>query len=156
MDSSPEVVSKLREVVSQGISPEDSRRQRRAVVSSALGGAAGLAACWAFLEFADGVRSASSWRIPAALVATSLAAAALQYRRLGPRLPQEHPERDLAALARLYALCPSCGELIGRYALGCAACGALRRPRAAVVGVILLAVATFVTLVGIWIKTGRP
>jgi hypothetical protein len=155
VEPSPEVVSKLREVVSQGISPEDSRRQRRALVSSAVGGTAGLAATWAFLEFADGVRSTSSWRLPATLVAMSLAGAALQYRRLGPRLPQEHPEQDLAALARLYALCPSCGELVGRYALGCAACGALRRPRAAVVGVILLAVATFATLVWGWIKTGR-
>ena len=141
--------------MSRGISPEDSRRARRSLIRSSVGSVAALAATWAFLEFADGVRSASGWRLPATLVAMSLTAAAFQYRRLGPRLPQDHQEKDLAALARSYALCASCGELVGLYSLGCAGCGALRRPRAAAVGVILLAIATLGALVGVWVKSGR-
>ena len=140
--------------MSRGIDGDESSRRRWSLIGSAAGSVAGLAALVLFVRFVLDDRG-WSWRVPGAVVAVSLAIAALQYRRLAPRLPQEHREEDLAALARLYALCPSCGELVGRYSLGCEACGALRRPRAAAVGVVLLAVATLVVLARIWVKSGR-
>lgn len=155
MDPSPEVVSKLKDAVSRGIGEEESRRGRRSLLWSAAGSVGGLAFFVLFLHFVVGDRKSVSWRVPAAFVATSVALAALQYRRLVPRPPQEQPEMDVVAMARLYALCPSCGELTARYSLGCAACGALRRPRAAAVGVAVLAVATVAVLVAIWLKSGR-
>ncbi len=153
MSGDPAITSKLRDALAHGVSDEESRRGRRALLQSTLGGLVGLAAFVAVVSLIDGGRV--NWHFPAAFAAFSVVMAAIRYRQLAPQ-PPEHPgHAELAAMARLYAQCPSCGTLLGRYAFGCAGCGALRSPRVAAVAVALLALGTVLVLVAIWVKTGR-
>ncbi|HET9314678.1 MAG TPA: hypothetical protein VFQ51_03775 [Vicinamibacteria bacterium] len=99
MNPSPEVVSKLKDAVSRGIDGDESSRRRWSLIGSAAGSVAGLAALVLFVRFVLEDRS-WSWRVPGAVLAVSLAIAALQYRRLAPRLPQEHREEDLSPSPR--------------------------------------------------------
>lgn len=152
--SDADVASQLREALTKGLSDEESRQQRRGLIWSTLGGLVGLTLTMLFLRAISGFGRGEGWWIPAAFAVLSLVMAGFRHRQLGPRPPREIGERELAALASTHALCSSCGAVMSKRALGCR-CGALRYPRAAAVGVVLLAVLTVLALVGIWVKSGR-
>jgi hypothetical protein len=148
----PQIVQVLKGALGRGITAEESRKRRRDVIHSFLGTVVALAAVLLLTRITGGP---GGWLFAAAFVVMSAVTSVFRYRQLAPRPPQEIGEKELAALATMHALCRSCGALIGRYSLGCGVCGALRRPRVAVAGVVLLAVATVLMLIGIWVKSGR-
>ncbi len=151
--SNIDITLKLRQALTKGISEEESRHQRRRLVRTTLGGLALFALGLAFVHSLGGPRG--SWHLPVAFSIVSLMMTGFRYRQLAPKPPQEVDEKELAALATMYAACSSCGMLIGKHALGCGNCGSLRRPRAAVAAVILLAITTVLALAWIWVRSER-
>ncbi len=153
MSADPSVTSKLRDVLAEGVSDEASRRARRALLRSTLGSLGFLVAFVAFIRLVEGGRV--SWHFPAAFAVLSVVMTAVRYRGLSPKPPEHPADTELAAMAHRYALCPSCGALLGRFAVGYGACGTIRRPWVVAAAVGLLVVGTVLLLVAVWVKSGR-